>query len=145
MMESYYTALRLNPGLVLKGVLWHQGENDVGNYSYHHDLHTFITNVREDVLNVNLPFICGTMLKSYKDGNYNTQYVDMVHKDLPNTVWLTDCVVLDDLVSPDMQSDFIHFSAKAQRIMGIRYFEAFKKVEQRLVTALEEWNKLNST
>lgn len=141
MMESYNMAKKLLPDGELSGVLFHQGESDIDNWSYQHDLNNFVKNVREDTNNPNLYFICGTMLKSFKDSNPQTSFVDSVHKGVPSSTWLGECCVFDDLTSSDMQSDFVHFSAKAQRIMGKRYYEKWKKLDEKYQQKLQEWKE----
>lgn len=141
MINDVKNLLNQDKELKVKGLLWHQGESDIGNWQYHHDLSNFVKNVREDLGNANLPFVCGTMLKSFKDMNPMTSMVDNVHKGVPQYMWLAECAIFDDLMG---KADFVHFDAESEREMGKRYCQKVLVVEDKYEKALEEWKRKNS-
>jgi hypothetical protein len=135
-------ALSSMPDLELKALLWHQGESSVNDLFYEQRLTELIMQYRKEVNNTNLPFICGTMLKKWKDSDIaRTSRVDLIHKNISNKIWLASCANFDDLTG--CEPDNIHFNAVSQREMGRRYCSELIKVETKYQAALVEWLKTN--
>jgi hypothetical protein len=116
----------------IKGILWHQGENDAfggRSASYSVKFSALISALRAELAINEIPLIVGGLgdfLVSGRYGQYFTE-VDAVNdalKKLPDT--LPDCyfVTAAGLLS---NPDGLHFSAAAQRILGIRYFTAWNE------------------
>ena len=63
--------LGTNPDMEVMGVLWHQGESDSGNpWAYNNDLDYLVNSLRNDLVDgrgKNVPFVCGTLMKSWRD------------------------------------------------------------------------------
>ena len=114
-------------------ILWHQGEKDAneGNTHYMEDLDQFITNIRLDLGNENLPFILGGMVPYWTNKsasrlvyqeiikNSTLRHVNLRYAD-PNLPFVIDKM--------DNSIDEIHFNAEGQRILGERYFEQFLSI-----------------
>ena len=65
MIKDCNSVLSANPDMTVLGCLWHQGENDVGNWSYPAKLDKMVKDLRNDLVGgkgANMPFLCGTML-----------------------------------------------------------------------------------
>jgi len=121
MIEDYNNVMSKNQGLIMSGILWHQGEADAGlnNTNYYYDLVKFITDFRTDMKNTNISFVCGTMLNSWKKMVKGAATVDWAHKSIKMLApWMTDFCDFDDLVGA---YDMVHYNAESQREMGKRY------------------------
>ncbi len=120
----------------LSGILWHQGENDsvseisANNY---YSLFMKMYNSLFDSLGIGkIPFIVGELgeftanyppapCKYYKTVNAS---LHRIANEIPYgaiaTAWGLTC-----------RCDSVHFDSKSLRILGVRYFEAYKKVYER--------------
>jgi hypothetical protein len=139
MIEDCNTVLQANPDMEVLGMCFHQGESDVGNWEYPTKLDKFVRDTRVDLWNdkgANMPFVCGTMLASWKALNNQTQYIDMAHKNIKwrfnddNTEcawfdWLTD----ENVGPPHPDGMRVHYNAVAQRYMGMGYYAVYKKLK----------------
>jgi hypothetical protein len=135
MIDSCNSVLQSDPDVKVLGLLWHQGENDIGFWDYKHKLMDLIKNTRLDLLGgrgAKMPFICGTMLASWKALNQMTNFVDHTHKSIK---WafndgITDCAWFDWIKEPPYNDGMnVHFNATAQRFMGMGYYATFKKMK----------------
>jgi len=108
----------------LKGVLWHQGENDSKNPDdYLGKLQTLVSNLRADFNDPNLPFIAGQIA----DGSaINPQIAK-----LPETTHATAFVNSEGLTT----TDGTHFDTRSQIQLGQRYAQQMIQLQTRLSTA----------
>lgn len=134
-LKDCNSVLQKHPNMKVLGMLWHQGENDVGNWEYPQKLDKLVKDFRNDLLNgkgKDMPFVCGTMLQSWKNLNSATDYIDQAHK---NIKWrfndgFTDCAWFDWITEPPYDDGMsVHFNATAQRYMGSGYYATYKKLE----------------
>ncbi len=116
----------------LKGILWHQGEQDCVNDEVYNDypelFENFITALKKEIGIEDIPFIAGEL--SYKlaswisfDGRqvrFNERLPELL-KNHKNTAVVSS----KDLT---MKSDELHFDSKSLRTFGIRYFDAYKSI-----------------
>jgi hypothetical protein len=133
MITDCNSVLKANPDMDVLGCLWHQGENDIGNWEYHMKLDKLVKDMRADLYGgkgLNMPFICGTMMMSWKAKSSATSYIDDAHK---NIEWrfndgLTKCAWFDWITADPYQGDGmdVHFDAPSQRMMGSGYYGTFK-------------------
>lgn len=135
MISSCNSVLQTTPDMEVLGCLWHQGENDVGNWNYPNKLDTLVKDLRNDLHNgkgKDIPFICGTMLKSWKDMNKQaTDYIDMAHKQIKWRVTdkRTDCTWFDWITLPPYEDGMkVHYIASAQRMMGFGFYGTYKSM-----------------
>ena len=145
MMEMIRTALALNPENRLVALLWHQGENDVGQgatYEVHYrHLSTLVTMVRDAFGVPELPFLAGDFTPLWREEKGElcapvSEAVRAVCRD----VGFADFVETDGLVSNfetvaehplGWPHDSIHFSRAALYLLGERYFRAFAAIADR--------------
>jgi Carbohydrate esterase, sialic acid-specific acetylesterase len=100
---------------VLKGILWHQGENNANDANYLEKLKTLISNLRNDLDEPNLPFVAGQV-------NGQSPVNDLIAK-LPEAMPVTGFVS-----SVGLTGD-IHFDAKSMKVLGQRYAEVMMKIQ----------------
>ena len=116
----------MKAGGVLKGILWHQGEEDCTPENaprYGKDLETMVDQIRKAVGDPDLPFLVGQMSPEGINSR-EKQMVNDVHKNLPNRVPNCAFVNATDLQSADPR-DVDHFSPDSYRELGERYADAY--------------------
>ena len=148
--------LRVNEALdisggILRGILWHQGENDANEGCaslYRDNLTALVSELRQQIdvdaagagfrgAAAPIPFIIGTMSRGADErGDLSVfgpekQLVDDTHRELAETLPFAGLANLDDLTPdngyPCGNTTCIHFGPEAQRIAGARYYEALQR------------------
>ncbi|PZF71050.1 sialate O-acetylesterase [Taibaiella soli] len=124
----------------LTGILWHQGESDCFPERaavYQEKLGAIIKQLRLELAVPDIPLIVGglgSFLTAGMYGKYFSSYTAVNEallqfaKTQPDTYFVT----ADGL---NANQDQLHFDAVSQRILGIRYFEAFHN-RQHIITPL---------
>lgn len=106
----------------IKGVLWHQGESDSGSpESYMKKLKALIANIREDMHDLDLPFVAGQIT------NEPPQAINDVIAQLPETVHMTGVASSEGLTTYDRW----HFDTQSQLLLGKRYAEQMLLLQQK--------------
>ena len=112
----------------LKGILWHQGENDTFNFpdalAYGDRLTKIILGLRNDLNIQDLPFISGELgyfLSHLKEFECVAQ-VNHHLNDLKNSIKNYGCINAKGLKP---KSDKIHFDSKSLRTMGMRFAQEY--------------------
>jgi len=99
----------------LKGILWHQGESDVGRIStYMNSLNTIATNLRSDLGVWDVPFIVGQILP-FKSPSFN-ELLTTIGQHIPNSDWVSSAGTASI-------GDGTHFNNTSQKLLGQRYAE----------------------
>lgn len=114
------------------GILWHQGENDVGHddrvEKHKEMLVTFINALRKELCAEDLPFLIGE-LHTYEndDGKSreNTAKLNEEFREIASTLPYCGFVSEKGLT---IQSDGVHFDAKSYREFGLRYFKEYARI-----------------
>lgn len=106
----------------IKGILWHQGENDANPESilhYKQNLKELISEFRQIVDNTHLPFLIGE-LGSFKEHGFqnNIDSINAIIHTVADNNYNTFVVGTDDL---KCKADSIHFNSSGQRSMGWRF------------------------
>ena len=138
----------LETGGILRGIIWHQGEDDSNSACaqfYEQNLTTMVSEFRSRIIedmrgsdargpSANIPFVVGTMSKGVDDrGDFSSfnapkSVVDSVHRNIAGIIPFSEVVLNDDLVPangfPCGGGSCIHFGASALREMGARSYEA---------------------
>lgn len=97
----------------LKGVIWHQGEEDIGNTSdYLTGLADLVSDLRTD-LGVNVPFIAGQLFEKAEHQSFNSM-ISNISETIPNASFVSSA-------SLTALSGSVHFDRKSQLVLGGRY------------------------
>lgn len=108
----------------IKGILWHQGENDAVPTAipkYQLALTTLLKEFRKFANNDTLPIILGE-LGSFSTDSLNWARVNETIHAVANQNKFITVVPTADL---QHKGDFIHFNSESQRLLGKRYAETF--------------------
>lgn len=128
-VKQLYIAITANPANVLRGVLWHQGENDsrhLDEAAYADRLDTLIAGLRSEFGMV--PFVLGQMSPdrmAEHGGGYPG--IDAAHRNTPSRVPLTAFVKAPTGMY-NSEAEKIHFNAAGQRELGRRYYEEYRRL-----------------
>lgn len=128
-VKQLYIALTAHPANVLRGVLWHQGENDsrfLDEATYAQRLDSLIYGLRSEFGTV--PFIVGQMSPDRMAehvGGYPG--IDAAHRATPSRVPLAAFVGAPSGMY-NSRTDKLHFNAEGQRELGRRYYREFKRL-----------------
>jgi hypothetical protein len=109
---------------VIKGILWHQGENDAnpsGIPQYGKNLALLFTEFRSIAGNPTLPILIGE-LSSFPKAYENHMKINQIIKEYSSTDQYTAVIPTSDF---SHKGDNIHFDSKSERTMGQRYAAAF--------------------
>jgi len=112
----------------IKGILWHQGENDAktNSMNYQNNLTSLLKVFRKIVDNNNLPILIGELGK-YNENNEKWQEInDAIHnyvKSDTNSMYIKTQDLKD-------KGDKLHFDAESQRIMGKRFAKSYLKISK---------------
>jgi hypothetical protein len=120
-----------NPENKLVSILWHQGENDVGNSNYQKYLDDFIVNIRNDLEAETVPFILGGMVPYWvrqRDSRKNQQMIISSSTERHDYIGYADPESPFVIQKNNNNVDQIHYDAKGQRELANRYFEQFVKI-----------------
>lgn len=127
----------------LEGILWHQGESDCFKERAAHYCEKFkviVDALRKELDTPDMPLIIGGLgdyLTEGRYGSYFTLYpiVNKVLQEFAATEQHCYFVAASGLTA---NPDGIHFNAVSQRIFGIRYFEAFERLQNITVPLTHE-------
>lgn len=103
----------------IKGIIWHQGENDQNNPSIYMDLlKRFIADLRND-LGREVPFFAGEI------GKWRpvSEGINQVIREIPQQINNAHYVSSDNLTPLNGDLKDPHFDSRSQRVLGERYAE----------------------
>jgi hypothetical protein len=109
----------------IRGMIFHQGENDAGQSSWPMRVKNAVTALRADLNIGDVPFVAGELLYS-PPGCCGTQHNPLVEM-LPSVITNTAVVKADGLVALTKAQDTFgvyHFNLPSQRTLGQRYGQA---------------------
>ena len=120
----------------IAGVLWHQGESDCSEERYplyEKKLISILEEFRKRLNLYDVPFLLGGLGDYLKENSFldylkNYTYVNDALKKIASEKAMTGFVTAEGLES---NPDKLHFSAKALREFGIRYYNEFIKLENK--------------
>ncbi|MCC8407495.1 sialate O-acetylesterase [Mucilaginibacter sp. UR6-1] len=130
----------------IKGILWHQGENDCqpGNApKYGEKFAVIVKKLREELGDSDIPLIIGGLGDFLTEGIYWAYFESyaVVNKELEKFAQNTNHCYFITAAGLTANPDNIHMNAESQRIFGIRYFEGFHK-RQHVLKPLTNESKL---
>ena len=134
----HYTRLAMKDG-VIKGFLWHQGESDAFTTNrvraYLPLFTNAITRLRREFGIENVPFVAGELgpyLKDwYEERRPNIYWREMNAEIAKGVELLPNAAIVSSEGLYEVKKDKIHFATPALRKFGVRYWEVFKKMEQK--------------
>lgn len=118
----------------LAGILWHQGETDCfpdRAAVYGEKFNAIITELRQQLDVPDIPLIMGGLGDFLTEGLYG-QYFDsypIVNEAIKQFAQSHENCYFVTAEGLTANEDYIHFNAASQRIFGVRYFEAFNKLQ----------------
>ncbi len=120
----------------IAAVLWHQGESDCyeERYPFYEEKFTVIMNAFRKKLGLyDVPFLLGGLgeyLEFYPESGVFKNYVH-VNKALQSVAQNNDMTAYVPADGLKSNPDYLHFSAEALREFGVRYYNEFKKIEDK--------------
>jgi hypothetical protein len=134
-VNSAKAFLALSPKNRITAILWLQGESDLivnSQSGYATRLDQLITAVRTEIPGAtNVPFVVGQMMDVFigADVTQPPAKINLAHIDTPRRQALTGFAYSPKAANDStMQNgDNVHFSAKAQRIIGASMFDAYQR------------------
>jgi hypothetical protein len=133
----------------IKGILWHQGENDcsVEKASQYQEKFSAIIDALRQQLNISeVPLIIGGLGDFLPDGilgQYFAHY-SLVNKELERFAESHKNCYFVTAKGLTANLDGIHFNARSQRLLGIRYYHAYHDLKQVLDPLNHEESILNT-
>lgn len=98
----------------IRGVIWHQGESDLGDLSeYLANLEVLIVTLRKDLGLAELPFVAGHIAEDQPGGNVFNRLIDNLPEKVPFTGVASG--------RSTRTFDEVHFDTKSQLKLGKRY------------------------
>ena len=119
----------------LKGILWHQGENDAGREetakNYAERLAGMVKDLRAELGTEDAPFVAGRLgeflAPQTKDGK--PSYWPLVNEQLDSLPKLVEDVAIVSSADLKAKSDGVHFDTTSLREFGRRYAQEMQKLQ----------------
>lgn len=113
----------------VKGILWHQGESDAspqGVAAYAKSMSILAKEFRSAVGQRNLPIVAGEL------GNYSKKEAlwMALNRELHNYTKKDKNFAVISAADLDDKGDRVHFNSEGQRMLGLRYAEAYLKIKK---------------
>lgn len=121
-------AMASDAGNVFKGILWHQGEENIDNFpltaaEYRTHFGDMVSDFRPRVTGAtNCPVVVGGLMPAIVAVDVDWQRIDNAIRSLPAHV--SRCAFADPATAPELTGD-IHFNAASQRLFAARYYGAY--------------------
>ena len=117
----------------LKGILWHQGESDCLEHlssTYCQRFEEMRDRMRKELGLPNIPFVVGGLGDFLKNCTIspNVRFYERVNAALINIVERDELTVFASAEGLGANPDELHFNAEALHTFGLRYLDAFEKL-----------------
>ncbi|KAA2224009.1 sialate O-acetylesterase [Chryseobacterium sediminis] len=132
----------------IKGILWHQGESDCSPEKadqYQEKFSRIIDTLRKELSISEVPLIIGGLgdyLPTGIFGQYFTHY-SLINRELEEFAQSHENCYFVSVKGLTANSDGIHFNAHSQRLLGIRYYCAYRGLKHLLNPNIDENDILN--
>lgn len=117
------------------GILWHQGESSASSswtQSQHEvALDAMIDGMRDDIIAPEVPFILAGLSPDWYTGQSTREGIQAALVDTPNRI--SNCAYVSSDGLTGNVGDEIHIDAASQRILGTRYFVAWRTLGSELI------------
>ena len=133
----------------LVAILWHQGEGDCGNDLYPlylKKITAIMSALRKELNAQNVPLIVGGLGDFLKDRIESPQLVNYtyINEALEKFAQITPYTAFASAKGLTANPDNLHFNSKSLQEFGLRYYEAFKTVEDKN-RVLDNQNKMEDS
>ena len=120
----------------LAGVLWHQGEADCTeglSKVYKGKFEQLVKDLKADLNLTDVPFLAGGLGEFLKnrDEEYNKIYPPIITEKIKEVMEKNEMTGFVSSKGLTANPDNLHFCAKSLRVFGLRYYEEFKKLENK--------------
>ncbi|EON78675.1 iduronate-2-sulfatase [Lunatimonas lonarensis] len=106
---------------IIKGVIWHQGESDLGKLdTYMSDLEKLIQRIRADMELPQLPFVAGEIAEDQPGRDAFNRLLMQLPGQVPHTAVVSS--------KGTKTFDEVHFDTKSQLKLGKRYAQKMKNL-----------------
>lgn len=125
----------------IAGILWHQGESDCHPglaEIYLGKLETFYAALTRTLHLENVPFIVGGLGAFLGELECEKQYYRSVNDQIRSFAGAHPMTAFASAEGLEGKPDHLHFTAKAQREFGLRYYEAYKTVDASRIVFVEK-------
>lgn len=134
--HAIYQAKLASRTSTIAGILWHQGESDCSEALYplyKEKLLAFMRSLRRDLDLLDVPFLVGGLGDFLKDffpaaESENYTHINCALKEIAEENPMTGFVSAEGLTANE---DNLHFNAKSLREFGMRYYAAFRLLEDK--------------
>ncbi|MBR2916681.1 MAG: sialate O-acetylesterase [Clostridia bacterium] len=133
--NAIYQARLAQRTSTIAGILWHQGESDAKEERYplyEEKLLKIMNSLRKDLNLYDVPFLLGGLgdyLAEYNDGAVkNYVHINKALEKIAKENPMTGFVSAKGLTS---NPDYLHFNTKSLLEFGTRYYEEFKRIEDK--------------
>lgn len=118
----------------IKGILWHQGESDCSPEKanqYQEKLSVIIDVLRKELHIQEVPLIIGGLGDYLADGIFGSYFTSypLINKALEDFAQTNKNCYFVTAKGLTPNPDHIHFNALSQRILGVRYYKAFRDLK----------------
>lgn len=110
----------------LKAILWHQGESNSSRTEHYLDsLQVFVSDLRKELGEENVPFIAGEIAGWHKNAGQFNEMISHISEYIPEAYYVSSlgCTQLKDDSDP-------HFSRDGQLLLGKRYAEKLIEISR---------------
>lgn len=108
---------------VIKAVLWHQGESDSGKQDYVPALNEYVTKLRADINEPDVPFIAGELGQYQSWMNGFNQRIQALPSTIKNSALASTKGMKD-------RGDELHLSGFSAYLFGCRYFQKYLEMKE---------------
>ena len=118
----------------LAGILWHQGESDCSkelHCSYTERFEQFYEDLKKDLNLTNVPFLVGGLGDFLTNLDEFDLYYEKINTQLQGIAQKHEKIGFVSAVGLTANPDNLHFNSKSLRELGLRYYEEFKKLEDK--------------
>lgn len=133
----------------IKGILWHQGESDCSpeKAKQYQEKFAFIIDTLRQELNIpEVPLIIGGLGDFLPEGIFGQYFIhySLVNRELEDFAQSHKNCYFVTAKGLAANPDGIHFNAASQRLLGIRYYQAYRDLKHIFSPIIDEEDILNT-
>lgn len=133
----------------IKGILWHQGENDCSPEKaeqYQGKFSVIIDALRHELNIPEVPLIIGGLGDFLPEGIFGQYFIhySLINRELEQFAQSHKNCYFVTVKGLAANPDCIHFNAASQRLLGIRYYQAYRDLKHAFSPIIDEENILST-